>query len=149
MRATYRIVASLIALGVVFQAAVIAFGVFESMDTGIAIEGGPDQPILGASLHSLGGTGVIPILTLLLLIFSFFAKVRGGTKWALFLLLAVVVQVVLGGFGFELPAVGLLHGANAFVVLTLAITAARAARPDQVAPPAPAEQVAPSAAGVD
>jgi heme A synthase len=149
MKVAYRTIASLIALGVVFQAAVIAFGVFESMDTGIAIEGGPDQPILGASLHSLGGTGVIPILTLLLLICSFSAKVHGGTKWALFLLLAVVVQVLLGGFGFELPAVGLLHGANAFVVLTLAIAAARAARPAHESAQAPSAQVVSSSAGLD
>lgn len=150
MKATYRIVASLIALGVVFQAAVIAFGVFESIDTGIAISGGPDQPILGASLHSVVGMGVIPILALLLLICSFFARVRSGRKWALFLLLAVIVQILLGGFAFELPMLGLLHGTNAFAVLTLAVVAARAARPAAAAaPPAVVERVAPSAAGVE
>jgi heme A synthase len=150
MKATYRVVASLIALGVVFQAAVIAFGVFESIDTGIAISGGPDQPIVGASLHSLVGMGVIPILALLLLIFSFFARVRNGRKWALLLLLAVVVQILLGAFAFELPALGLLHGANAFGILALALVAARAARTTEATlPPAAAEQEAPARAGVD
>lgn len=150
MNATYRVVASLIALGVVFQAAAIAFGVFESIDTGIAISGGPDQPILGASLHSLVGTGVIPILALLLLIFAFFARVRNGKRWALLLLLAVVVQILLGLFAFELPALGLLHGANAFAILAFALVAARAARATEVAPqPTTAEREAPAPAGVD
>jgi heme A synthase len=149
MKATYRIVASLIALGVVFQAAVIAFGVFESIDTGIAISGGPDQPIMGASLHSLVGTGVIPILALLLLIFAFFARVRNGKRWALLLLLAVVVQILLGLFAFELPALGLLHGANAFAVLALALVAARARATKVALPPTTAEQEAPAPAGVD
>lgn len=149
MKATYRVVAALIALGVVFQAAVIAFGIFESMDTGIAISGGPDQPILGASLHAVVGLGVIPILTLLLVILSFFARVRGSTRWALLLLLAVVVQILLGGFAFELPALGLLHGANAFVILTFAVVAVRAAAVETTVQPEMAEHTAPSGAGVD
>lgn len=150
MKVTYRVVATLIALGVVFQAAVIAFGIFESIDTGIAISGGPDQPILGASLHSVVGMGVIPILTLLLVILSFFAGVRGGRTWALLLLLAVVVQILLGGFAFELPALGLLHGANAFVILTLAVVAVRAAAVvETTVQPEVAEHIAPSGAGVD
>jgi heme A synthase len=94
--------------------------------------------------------GVIPILALLLLIFSFFARVRNGRKWALLLLLAVVVQILLGAFAFELPALGLLHGANAFGILALALVAARAARTTEATlPPAAAEQEAPARAGVD
>ena len=51
----------------------------------------------------------------------------GGVKWALWLVLAVAVQITLGFAAFETPAVGLLHGVNAFVILTLAVVAARAA----------------------
>jgi heme A synthase len=103
------------------------------------IRGGPDQPNIGPVLHFVGGMMVIPILTLLLLICSFFAKVRGGVKWALLLLLTVFVQVMLGGFAFELPALGLLHGANAFILLTLALIAARAASRTAGRIPEPAE----------
>ena len=70
---------------------------------------------------------VIPLLALLLFIVSFFAKFDGGVKWAGFVLLAVVVQVVLAFVAFGVPAIGALHGINAFVVLGLAGHCARKA----------------------
>jgi hypothetical protein len=138
MRATYRVVASLIALGVVVQAAAIAFGTFgliNEVDRGVVFTPASDPPNFGPMLHAINGMIVIPALSLVLLIVSFFAKVHHGIRWALLLLLAVIVQTQLGFLAFDLPAIGLLHGTSAFVVLGLAVVAARA--PGRVEPAAP------------
>lgn len=146
MRTAYRVLAYLIVLGVVYQAAVVAFGTFgfiSELDAGTTLTGNSEAPNSGPMLHAIGGMIVIPALTLLLVVTSFFAKVRGGIKWALLVLLAVVVQINLGFFAFELPAIGLLHGANAFAVLALALTAARASgRVDTPVPATPSEAAA-------
>ncbi|RIQ32193.1 hypothetical protein DY240_05730 [Jiangella rhizosphaerae] len=121
----------LVALAVVFQAAVVAFGGFgaiKEIEDGGVLTADSDFPNAGPMLHAIGGTMVIPLLVLVLLIVSFFAKVRGGVKWAALLVLAVAVQITLGFAGFELPALGLLHATNAFVILTLALLGVRAAR---------------------
>lgn len=130
MRTTYRVVASLIALAVVVQAAAIAFGTFgfiNEIESGAALTADSDAPNFGPMLHAINGTIVIPALSLMLLIVSFFAKIDRGVRWALLLLLAVVIQTQLAFLAFDLPAVGLVHGINAFVILALAVVAARAA----------------------
>jgi heme A synthase len=130
MRATYRVLSGLIALAVVFQAAAVAFGTFgviNEVEGGAVVTSDSDLPNAGPMLHGIGGMMVIPLLVLVLLVVSFFARVRGGVKWAALLLLAVALQIALGFAAFEAPAVGLLHGANAFVILALAVVAARAA----------------------
>jgi hypothetical protein len=81
----------------------------------------------GHALHGIFGIMGMPLLALILLIVAFFAKVPDGVKWAGFTLLAVIVQVALGLFGHGLPALGALHGINAFVVLGVALMAARRA----------------------
>ena len=48
-------------------------------------------------------------------------------KWAGFVLLAVILQVALAFTAFGVPAVGALHGINAFVVMGLAGYAGRRA----------------------
>ena len=53
---------------------------------------------------------VVPVIALLFLISSFFAKVPGGIKWALFVFLATVVQVALGLFAHSIAGLGWLHG---------------------------------------
>jgi hypothetical protein len=139
MRTTYRVLAYLIVLGVMYQAAVVAFGTFgfiNELNAGTTFTGAVDPPNAGPVLHAIGGTIVIPALTLLLVVASFFAKVKGGIRWALLVLLAVVVQVNLGFFAFELPAIGLLHGVNAFAIVALALIAARAAGQAPAAQPA-------------
>ena len=64
---------------------------------------------------------IIPLLALLLLVFSFFAKVPGGVKWAAIVLLLVVVQATLGIAGHSVPFLGALHGLNALLLFTAAI----------------------------
>ncbi len=93
-------------------------------------------------VHGINGTFVVPGLALVLLILSFFARIRGAIKWAVIVFALVVVQGQLGFLGHEIPAVGGLHGLNALVLFTAALYAGlrigKAARTDA---PAPVEQV--------
>ena len=132
MRSAYRVIARLIALGVVLQASFVALGWFIILND---IDGGQivdkayledgDGWNIGHLLHGIVGFNLMPLLGLILLIVSFFAKVPGGIKWAGFLLLAIVAQVTFALVGFGVPALGAVHGINAFVVLTLALIAAK------------------------
>jgi hypothetical protein len=127
MRAAYRILAGLVAIGVVLQAMFIALAWFlaiKDMDDGLVIDKNYDGNI-GHTLHGQVGVLAIPIIALLLLIVSFFAKVDGGVKWALYVFGLVVLQIVLAFASFAAPVVGLLHGLNAFALLGVASMAAR------------------------
>jgi hypothetical protein len=128
MRSTYRVLAMLVALGVVLQAAFIAFAwftVINDVDSGaLTFTGEDDQYNAGHMLHSIGGM-LIPALSLALLVVSFFAKIPGGIKWAAIVFGVAVLQVVLGVTAFELPAVGLLHGMNALALAVVADLAGR------------------------
>ncbi|WP_112248315.1 hypothetical protein [Kribbella monticola] len=129
MKATYRVLAMLIAAGVVLQAMFIAFAWFtaiKDMDDGLVIDKNYDGNI-GHTLHGQVGMMVIPILALLLLIVSFFAHLAGGVKWAAIVFGLVVLQIVLAFLSFAAPAVGALHGLNAFAVLGTAAYAGRRA----------------------
>jgi hypothetical protein len=153
MRNAYRVLAYLIAALVVVQAGAIAYGMFGLFNW--VEEGGTfDQAALeaedagvgggfGFGLHITIGYFVIPIVALLLLIMSFFAKVPGGVRWALFLFLTVVVQTLLAGFAHAVAGIGWLHGMVALVLFGLAVTAGiRAGRQVPVA-----VEVAPTSVG--
>ena len=127
MRQVYRLLANLIALGVVVQVASIALAWFitlHDLDEGLVLDENFDYNV-GHVAHAIGGLMVIPLLALLLMVVSFFAKVDGGVKWAALVLLAVVVQILLAFVSFGLPWLGALHGVNALVVAGLASMAAR------------------------
>jgi len=130
MRQAYRVVAGLIAIGVLVQAAAIAMGWFmviaESEDADVVLNADYEGNF-GHALHGIVGLTIMPVLGLLLLIFSFFAKFPGSVKWAGFTFLAIVVQVALAFISFGVGELGFLHGLNAFVILGLAATAARRA----------------------
>lgn len=126
MRSAYRVLAMLVAVGVVFQAAFIAFAWFtvtNDTDSGVSFTG-EDDLNAGHALHSFGWV-VIVTLCLALLILSFFAKIPGGVKWAAIVFAVAVLQVVLGITAYSLPAIGLLHGVNAFALAGVASLAAR------------------------
>ncbi|MFG2045232.1 hypothetical protein [Dactylosporangium sp. NPDC048998] len=83
---------------------------------------------VGFAVHGMNGMMIVPLVALLMLIFSFFTKVRGAAKWAGLVLLLVVVQVSLGMFGHDVPALGALHGLNALLLFGAAVYAGHRAR---------------------
>jgi hypothetical protein len=128
MRATYRVLAMLVAIGVVLQAAFIAwgtFGVFNDSDNGKSFE--KDSPGPGFLAHSIGGNAIV-LIALVLLIVSFFAHIPGGVKWAAITFGVAVLQYALVIVSFPVPVLGLLHGINAFVLAAVASVAMRKAR---------------------
>jgi hypothetical protein len=135
MRSVYRVFAYVIALEVVIQAAAISFGVFglaKWVDDGATLtkatmenEDTTFNGLAGLVIHGMNGMMVIPLLALVFLVVSFFAKIPGGVTWAALVLLAVVVQVALGLFAHALVGLGILHGANALVLFGLAVMAGK------------------------
>jgi heme A synthase len=144
MKTTYRNLAGLIAVLVVVQAASIAYGTFaisHAVDNGTTINKDSNVGDAGFGVHGITGMLLIPLLAIILVAISFRAPVPTGRKWAGFVLLAVVVQVGLGFVSHSVPALGWLHGVNAFVLLWVAVTAARLPASDtqaQSPPPASA-----------
>lgn len=133
MRSTYRALAGLIAIGVVLQAAFIAFGTFDLLDVADTAGSYDGDENTGQALHSMGSV-VVALLGLVLLIVSFFARIPGGVKWAAGVFGLIVLQWALAFVAFEAPVVGLLHAINAFVLAGAAGRAAALTRGP--APPA-------------
>jgi hypothetical protein len=137
MKSVYRVLAYLIALEVVIQAAAIAFalaGLGKWISEGGVLDAAAMESesteftgVAGFMVHGINGQMIVPLLALLLLICSFFARIPGGVLWAAVVLASVVVQVLLGIFGHGTPVIGLVHGAMAFVLFTVAVIAARKA----------------------
>ena len=139
MRTAYKVLAYLVAAEVAIQAMVMVWGIAglgKWVDGGgvfdkavIESEGAPPFPeVVGIIVHGINGLFVIPGLALLLLIVSFFTKVRGAIKWAVVVFLLVVVQGQLGELGHDLPLAGALHGLNALALFGVAIYAGRRLR---------------------
>jgi heme A synthase len=156
MRTTYRILAYLIAAEVAVQAAALAFG-FAGLSHWVQTGGVLDSAVIesdetpfpefwGLIVHGINGSVVIPLLALVLLVCSFFAKVPRGVAWAVGVFVLVAVQVMLGFSVRDLPALGALHGLNALLLFATAFLAARRARA-RVEPTVAAE-TSPSAAKV-
>jgi hypothetical protein len=136
MKKAYTVLAFLIALEVVVQAAAIAwaaFGLRDWVDAGhsytkeIADCDDCFSSQTGVMIHSFNGFIVISALALIFLIVSFFAKVPGGVKWAVIVFLLVIVQGhVLPGLASEVdPGFGALHGLNAMVLFGVAVMAGK------------------------
>jgi hypothetical protein len=146
MRNVYRVLAILVAVEVVVQAMAIAYAI-AGLGKWVEDDGGvlnkqvldadsADFPGVGGfATHGINGMMIIPLIVILLLIVSFFAKVPGGVRFAGIIFGLVALQVFLGIFSHEIPGVIVLHVLNAFLILGASIAAARAA---SVAP-APAE----------
>ena len=92
MRSAYRILAFVIAAEVIIQAAAIAYAIF-GLGTWIQSGGVLDKAAMesettaftgdgGFALHGINGEMVFPLLVLILLVLSFFAKVPRGVMWA-------------------------------------------------------------------
>jgi hypothetical protein len=137
MRTALRVLFYLLAAEVIVQGMAIAYAL-AGMGHWVDEEGGvvnkalfdqdnPDFPGVGGFMtHGMNGMMVIPVLTLILLIVTLFAKVPGATKTAGILLGLVVLQVVLGITSHGVPFVIMLHVINAFAIFsTAAVTAWR------------------------
>ena len=129
MRAVYRILAMLIAVGVVVQAAAISYALFDILhktDDGQVFT--KDSDNVGIAVHQVVGEMIVPLICLLLLIVSFFAGIPGGVKWAAITFGVMVLQIVLTFLSFPAPIVGTLHAINAFALAAVASLAMRQAR---------------------
>jgi hypothetical protein len=145
MRNVYRVLAYLLAVEVLVQAMAIAYAI-AGLGKWVEDDGGvlnkqvldsdsPDFPGVGGfATHGLNGMMIIPILVLLLLIVSFFAKVPGGVRKAAIVFGLVILQVVLGITSHSIPFVIVLHVLNAFAILGVAIMAGRSASAPSVTP---------------
>jgi hypothetical protein len=154
MRNVYRVLAYLLAVEVLVQAMAIAYAIAglppppppPGLGKWVEDDGGvlnkqvldsdsPDFPGVGGfATHGLNGMMIIPILVLLLLIVSFFAKVPGGVRKAAIVFGLVILQVVLGITSHSIPFVIVLHVLNAFAILGVAIMAGRSASAPSVTP---------------
>ena len=152
MRKVYKVLAFAIAGLVVVQAAAVTFAVFglfayiEGGGTIDAANSGPESDIsfpgvVGFMIHGMFGTMVIPLIAILLLVSSFFAKTAGAVKWAVIVFVTTAVQIGLGLFAHGIPQLGILHGIVALVLFGAAIMAGMRARPG-VAAIGATEQVA-------
>ena len=137
MRTAYRVLAWIVAVEVLLQAAAISYAIF-GFGKWIEQGGVMDKSVLesqasvfpeevGFMVHGLNGMMVVPVVALLFLVVSFFAKVPRGVALAGTVAGLVVLQVLLGMFGHGIPGLGLLHGANALALFAAAVVAARRA----------------------
>ena len=135
MRTTFRVLLGLLAAEVLVQGMAIAFaiagfGYWIEEDGGVANKALFDNDNAdfggktGFIIHGMNGMMIIPLLILLLLIVSFFAKTAGATRTALILLGLVVVQVVLGIASHSVPGLITLHVLNAFAIFSFAAMSA-------------------------
>jgi hypothetical protein len=126
MRNAYKVFAYIVAAEVAIQAMVMVWaiaGLVKWVDGGgvfdksiMESEATPFTEVFGIIVHAINGTFVIPALALVLLILSFFTKVRGAIKWAAIVFVLVVAQGQIGYLGHEFPFAGALHGLNALAL---------------------------------
>lgn len=160
MRTAYRVLAYLIAVLVVVQAAVIAYAI-TGMSKWIQQGGVLDKATMesedmafpeevGFMVHGIGGMTLIPLVALILLVVSFFTRTPKASMFAGAVFGLIVLQILLGSFsrGAEMPFLSLLHGANALLVFIGAVIAARHVRRQRGAHEVGADAVTVDRAGV-
>lgn len=144
MTKTFKILCHTIAGLVVLQAAFIAWAFFGMTDWINNDDGVVDKALLdctdcdqeffaewGFAFHMFfNGMVLIPLLTLITFIVSFFTRLPGAWKWGLTMVGLVVLQIIiLPMLAREVdPIFGALHGINAFVLLGTALLAANRAK---------------------
>lgn len=149
MRMVYRVLAFAVAGLVAVQAAAVAFGMFgliawierggtldaSAMESDLTFPG-----VVGFMIHGMAGTIVIPIVAILLLISSFFARTPGAVRWALIVFGTTAVQVGLGLAAHGAAWLGIVHGVVAFVLFGVAVMAGMRARKPVAASETPTSQ---------
>jgi heme A synthase len=128
VKQTYRVLAGLVAFGVLVQAGAVAFGWFDAisgLENGLVIDQNYEGNA-GHALHGIVGFYVMPALALILLIVSFLAakQVPGARKWGGIIFGLTLLQVVLAILAFAVaPVIGALHGLNALLLFAAAVRA--------------------------
>ena len=136
MRTTYKYLAYAICLLIVAQASFVVYadaGLFKwiSEDGGVLDKAFIDDesstfPGLGGFIaHGMNGMMVIPLVAIVTLVVSFFTKVKGASIHGGAIVGLVALQITLGLVAHSIPAIGPLHGINAFVLFLTALHAAR------------------------
>lgn len=138
MRTAYKVLAYVVAAEVAIQAAAIVWaiaGLGKWVQGGGVLdkatmesEGIPFPELVGIFVHGINGSFVVPGIALVLLILSFFTKVRGAIKWAIIVFVLTVVQGQLGYLGHDFTAAAAVHGLNALALFGAAIYAGRRIR---------------------
>jgi hypothetical protein len=122
VRAVYKWVATLAFVAIIVQVGFAGYGAFYAAHK---LDKGPkvitsDQFDHGFNAHGVGALVVIILVLALLLI----GVIAGIGKWRLgrhgVLALLLVLQVILAGIGFAVPAVGFFHPVNALFMFALA-----------------------------
>lgn len=144
MRSAYKALSHSIAGMVAVQAAAIAlwvFGLLNWVDDGNSFTPQVSEDraegvtgSVGIAIHSFGAI-IVALLAIALLVVSFFAKIPGGSKWAGFVFLAVLVQWIVAIVSFSVPGLGVVHGINALVIAWLGWRAAKQATLGDAAAP--------------
>ena len=101
----------------------------------------PFPEAAGFEIHGMNGMMVIPVVALVLVVVSLFAKVPRGIAWAVAVLLLVALQVTLGLLGHSASIAGLAHGINAVGLFTVSLLAGLRAWRAAALTAAPAESV--------
>ena len=125
MKQTYRVLAGLVAFGVLVQAGAVAFGWFDALsglENGLVIDQNYEGNA-GLTLHGIVGFIVMPALGLIFLIISFLAakQVPSARKYGGIVFGLIVLQVLLAILAFAVaPVIGALHGLNALLLFAAA-----------------------------
>ncbi len=134
----YRVLASLVAVGVVVQAALIAYGIaglshwiYDDRNTATRATFEEDSTVdyggkLGFDLHGELGALWLPLLALAFLVVAFATRrsVEHGLRFAGIVLGLMVLQAVLGFATLAVPGLAVLHAVNALALLLTATYAA-------------------------
>jgi len=154
MRKAHQVLAIVLAAFVVIQAMAIAYalaGLGKWIEDGHTLNAAVKKQLEdgdvkyrgvgGFALHGIDGQLIIPIITILLLIFSLLAakQVPGaGTRGGIIFVM-VIVQIVLGMSAEDAPFLAPIHALNGFGIFAMAVVTARKAAE---AAPATTEAVA-------
>jgi heme A synthase len=134
MKTVYRVLAYAIAAMVAVQSAAIGYAVFAQlnwMETGGTLDKAAfdtGAPGTGAMIFHALDAGFILLLSLALLVVSFFAKIPHGVRWALIVLVCTILQIAFGVVSHLTAVMGAVHGAVALVLFGVAVMAAMRAR---------------------
>jgi hypothetical protein len=119
VEAVYRVWAAVVAAAVIVQVGFAGYGAFYVANKVDDAPVNEDIFTDGWGLHI--GFGYLVLLSaLLLVLFALAARVgKRRVLRSLSLFGLMIVQVLLAWFGFEVPAIGILHPINAFLILGL------------------------------